>query len=173
MSPERVIPDKSLSDVNRKTPLLIAIVVGLLITLAIVVCTALWINSPRAQQYMNRGASLSDGTDYHGMWLNGELEYVVFETPGALQVRHTQSSQWKGMTPSKDGLTLIPEGLWYNGAPVDTSSLNKVFVLQKNGVLRPAAVEEKYLAYLALSKITDLEQSPVWPFLKAEIHKGE
>ena len=121
-------------------------------------------------RYMNQGKSsaFSDGTSYEGMWLDGELEYIVF-IPPMVDVTF-QSSQGPGtMQPAAEGLTIIPEGLHNNGDLVDTSGMRKVFLLKPDGTLKPIAVDQTLLPHMRLSNIQELESSPIWPELAQEI----
>lgn len=120
-------------------------------------------------KYMNHGKknAFSDGTDYQGMWLNGELEYIVF-VPSMTTV-NSQSSQWKGMTPSKKGLTYIPEGLYNRGNKVNTNDMNRVFIFNEGGTLDLVKVDKDKFKYFSYSKIQQLEESTIWPLIKEAV----
>ncbi|NQU24034.1 MAG: hypothetical protein HQ567_22355 [Candidatus Nealsonbacteria bacterium] len=131
---------------------------------AAVIMAGVWLvlNRSSAGEYMNHGKSnaFSDGTDYQGMWFDGELVYVVF-VPPMVNVT-SQSSQWPGMKPAPKGLTVIPEGLYNNGVAVATSESKRAFVLLASGKLAPLNVNEKLFRYMQLGKIENLETSPAW-----------
>ena len=142
------------------------------LAVAAVIMASVWlvINRSSAGGYMNHGKSnaFSDGTDYQGMWRNGELEYVVFVPP--MVIVDSQSSQWLGsMKPAPKGLTVIPEGLYNDGVPVATSESRKAFVILASGRLAPLNLDKNLLSYMQLRKIENLERSPAWPAVSKAI----
>ena len=139
---------------------------------AAVIMAGVWLvlNRTSAGEYMNHGKSnaFSDGAGYQGMWLDGELEYVVF-VPPMVNVT-SQSSQRPGsMKPAPKGLTVIPEGLYNNGVAVATSESKRAFVLLASGKLAPLNVNENLFRYMKLGKIEGLEESPAWPAVSKAI----
>ena len=129
-------------------------------------------NSAPTSKYMNhsKSSAFSDGTGYLGMWLNDELEYIVFvpfggkvdciSSPGPLETR-------------PKGLTIGSNGLYCDGKRVDTSGMRKVFVLLEGGNLRPIEISQEHLPYLRLSNIQELEDSPVWLFFRSAIEEAQ
>src|SRR5262249_32622052 len=106
--------------------------------------------------FLNKGRSLADGTTYEGLWRKGNLEYVVF-SPREASLKagplYSLSSQWRGSTPLSKGISLLPEGLYFDGTLVNTNGLNKVFVIQVDGSLRAVKIGQEDLEYLSYSRI--------------------
>lgn len=151
-----------------ETAVVVLIVFGLFIPVIITGCGPTS-NSGSTSKYMNySGPAFSDGTSYHGMWLNDELEYIVF-VPSMVRLDSIVSVPWLTVEPKSEGLTICGEGLYYNGKCVDTSGMRKVFVVWEGHSLRPIEISQEHLSYLRLSNIQELEHSPVWLFFQKAI----
>ena len=121
--------------------------------------------------FHNKGGTLADGTTYDGLWRKGDLEYIVF-SPAKARLKagplYSHSSQWRGSTPLSRGVSLLPEGLYVDGALVKTDGLRKAFVIQVDGSLRVVKIGQDDIESLSLSGMESLEKSDLWPLLRAE-----
>ena len=124
--------------------------------------------------YVNVGYMDGTGLRYTGMWRDGELQYLVFET-GAASVG--LSSDYEDRAPLDEGISAIPRGLYADGEAVPIGGVERrVFVLSDEG-LSPIRVTAADLRALRLPEpeVTprrpDLASAPSWPAIRTALNE--
>ncbi|NRA40084.1 MAG: hypothetical protein HRU15_18210 [Planctomycetes bacterium] len=124
------------------------------------------VSEPAPVEHMDyeKRHAFSDQTSYSGMWISGKLKYIVF-IPREITVE-TRSSRYYGMPILATGITIIPEGLFYNGKRITTTPQHNIFVIQSNNNLCSLNLGPFYHKFFNISNIMKLEDSIAWLEIK-------
>lgn len=89
-----------------------------------------------------------------------ELLYIVFFPE--LATYGINSVNFQGSRPQSKDITCLPEGLFVDGARVNTSSTLQVFVFTQSRRMRPIDLSTEELRQITTENLRRLEKSALW-----------